>query len=94
MIDILDTLVGIVIIVDVYVIIFFRLLVRRDYERTSGNKESMFDVILSAPKKDKLSPSGQALLRKYWMALGIMGLCFVYVAVTRLPSGDFFTSIG
>lgn len=93
MIDVLDTLVGIVILVDVYVIVFFRLLVRRDYEKHSGNKESMFDVLLSVPKKDHLSPSGRAFLRKYWIALGIMGLCFAYVAATRLIGGDFFARI-
>ena len=93
MIDVLDTIVGIVILVDVYVIVLFRLLVRRDYEQRSGNKESMFDVVLSVPKKDRLSPSGRGFLRKYWMALGIMGLCFAYVAATRLIGGDFFAKI-
>ncbi len=94
MMDVLDTLVGVVILIDVYVIVFFRLLVRRDYEKSTGNKESMFDVLLSVPKKDRLSPSGRSFLRKYWMALGIMGLCFAYVAATRLIGGDFFARIG
>ena len=93
MIDVLDTIVGIIILIDVYVIVFFRLLVRRDYEQRSGSKESMFDVLLSVPKKQSLSPSGQAFLRKYWFALGIMGLCIVYVAATRLIGGDFFARI-
>ena len=89
MIDILDTVVGTIVIIDVYVLIFFRLLVRRDHERHTGQRESTFGAIFSVPERDHLSPSGRRDRRRYWVSLGILLGCLVYVAATHWSMAGF-----
>lgn len=89
MMDVIEIIVGLLMILDVYVIIFFRLLVRRDYEQQTGERESSFAVIFSAPRPSSLSDSGRAALSNYWIAMGFMALLVAYVGLSRYLSGTF-----
>ncbi len=65
----MDTLLGIIIMLDTYAIIYYRLMVKYYYQTENNAKESNFSAIFSFPPHSKLSAKGKQCSRRYWIAL-------------------------
>ncbi|MGD8999260.1 MAG: hypothetical protein PVF75_02510 [Granulosicoccaceae bacterium] len=79
-------LLGIIIVIDVYVIVYYRLLARVDYEKIKGIKENVFGVIFSFPPYSSLSVKGKMYAKRYWYALMLLLVCFALLAATTTIS--------
>jgi hypothetical protein len=82
----LKTLLGIVLLVDAYIIVYYRLLVRYHYEKATGRQESTFGALFSFPPYKILPPAGRSYAQRYWIAIGLLVVCMAVLAsVTELP---------
>jgi len=83
----LKTLLGIVLFVDAYVIVYYRLLVRHYYEQATGRQESTFGALFSLPPYKILPPAGRRYAKRYWVAVGLLVVCMAILAtITELRS--------
>ena len=73
---------GLVMIITVYVIVYYRLLVKHDYETKQNKKETAFGAIFTFPPYKYLSDQGKQYAKKYWIALSVMIACVGYLALT------------
>lgn len=65
------TVLGILLAVNGYVLIYYRLLVRHFYEEQHGVKEGAFGALFSFPPYSRLPESGKKYARRYWMAVAL-----------------------
>jgi len=75
-------LIGVVLIFNAYIIIYYRLMLRYHSEQQSGQKESTFGAIFSFPPLKLLSDKARKYFKCYWIAIGVMLLCVGYLALT------------
>lgn len=75
------TLIAIIVVVDVYVIVYYRLLVRFYYEQERGVKEGTFGALFSFPPYARLPEKGKTYARRYWVAVGVLTACVAVLAV-------------
>lgn len=68
----LRTVLGILLIVNGYVLIYYRLLVRHFYQEQYGVKESTFGALFSFPPYKRLSELGRKYARRYYVALAVL----------------------
>lgn len=81
----METLLAIIIMLDAYAIIFYRLMIKYYYEKENNVKESNFAAIFSLPPHSKLSETGKRYSRRYWIAVAIL-----LASITLLiPGRDF-----
>ncbi len=73
---------GLTMIFLVYIIVYYRLLVRHDYETTQDRKETAFGAIFSFPPYKLLSNKGKQYAKKYWIALSVIIACVSYLAIS------------
>lgn len=66
----------------VYIIIYYRLLVKQDYETLQNKKETAFGAIFTFPPYRLLSEQGKKYAKKYWVALSVMITCVAYLALS------------
>lgn len=83
----METLLAIVLIIDVYVVIYYRLMVKHLYEQEHKVKETAFGAIFSLPPHSRLSATAKQYSRRYWIALGLLVMCIALLATTRNLSG-------
>ncbi len=67
----LRTALGILLAVNGYMLIYYRLLVRYFYEEQHGVKEGTFGALFSFPPYSRLPKLGKKYARRYWMALAL-----------------------
>lgn len=77
----MKTLLGVVLLIDVYVIVYYRLLVKYHYEQATGLKESAFGALFSLPPYAALTERGRRYARRYWVAVAVMVGCVAAMAV-------------
>lgn len=87
----MQTAIGILLIASVYALIYYRLLVRHYYEKTTRKKESTFGAVFSFPPYRILPVEGRKYAKRYWLTLMIMVACvsaaaalmdFTYMPIT------------
>lgn len=81
----MDALIFFLILADLYLIVYFRLMVGHWRERATGRRESGLLAAISYASRDGLPPEGLKYFRRYWYAVGALAaLAFVGTAM-RLP---------
>lgn len=73
-------LLAVVLLLDLYAVVYYRLLVKHYYEKTSGVRESGFAVVFSLPPYSALPEKGRIYARRYWIAVAVMLGCIGLVA--------------
>jgi len=81
----METLIGIIIIIDAYAIVYYRLMVKHYYEKENGVTENNFGAIFSFPPHSKLSDIGKRYSKRYWIALIVLFTCVALL----IPGRDF-----
>jgi hypothetical protein len=71
-----------VIFLDVYVLIYYRLLIKHHYQRAHGVNEGTFWILLCLPPYARLPAAGKKYVHRYWVALGILIGCVIALAMT------------
>lgn len=84
----METFIGIIIMIDAYAIVYYRLVVKYYYESENDVKESNFGAIFSFPPHSKLSDKGKRYSKYYWIAVAILFFC-----VALLVPGRDFTAL-
>lgn len=79
----LRTVLGILLIVNGYVLVYYRLLVRHFYQEQYGVKESTFGALFSFPPYQRLSELGKKYARRYWVALALLMLVLLVSAFVK-----------
>lgn len=77
----LRTMLGILLVVNGYVLIYYRLLVKHFYEEQIGAKESVFGALFSFPPYGRLSEPGKKYARRYWITLALLTIILLLIAV-------------
>lgn len=78
----LKTLLWVVVLLDAYVLVYYRLMVKHYYEQAAGVRESTFWTLLSLPPYARLPEAGRKYARRYWVALAVMAGCVGVLALT------------
>ncbi len=78
----MTTLLGILLVVDLYVVVYYRLMVRFHYERHNRLKERTFGAIFSIPPWSRLDERGRIYAKRYWIAVIIMTAIVLYLGMT------------
>lgn len=71
-----------VIFIDVYVLVYYRLLVKHHYQKAHGVNEGSFWILLCFPPYAGLPAAGKKYVHRYWVALGILVGCVSALALT------------
>jgi hypothetical protein len=71
---------GFLLVVTGYVVIYYRLMVRHFYQRQFNVKESTFGALFSCPPYGRLDDLGKKYARRYWVAVAIMVGCLLALA--------------
>ena len=78
----LKFLLWIVVFLDVYVLVYYRLLVKHHYEQARGIAEGTFWTLLSFPPYGRLPEAGRKYARRYWVALAVLVGCVTVLALS------------
>ncbi len=81
----MEALLGFIIMIDAYVIIYYRLMVKFYYQNENNKMESNFSAIFSFPPHSKLSEKGKHYSKRYWIAMAVL---LVSIALL-IPGRDF-----
>ena len=76
-----ETLIGAALVVNVYVLVYYRLMVRFHQQKQDGRPQKTAAALLSTPPYRRLSERGRQYARRWWYALAVMT---VIVAVLAL----------
>lgn len=87
----LRAMLGILLVVNGYVLIYYRLLVKHFYEEQYGVKENTFGALFSFPPYRRLSEPGRKYARRYWVALLL--LTVVLLASVLNKEGSFWPTV-
>jgi len=79
----LRTLLGLLLVVNGYVLIYYRLLVRHFYQEQYGVKESTFASLFSFPPYQRLNDLGRKYARRYWVALALLIIVLLVSAFVK-----------
>ena len=79
----LRTVLGILLVVNGYVLIYYRLLVRHLYEEQQGVKESTFGALFSFPPYQRLPELGKKYARRYWVAIALLVILLLVSAFVK-----------
>lgn len=79
----LRTVLGILLVVNGYVLIYYRLLVRHFYQEQQGVKESTFGALFSFPPYQRLPELGKKYARRYWVALALLVIVLLVSAFVK-----------
>lgn len=88
----LRTLLGVWLVVNGYVLIYYRLMVRHYYQEQHGVKESTFGVLFSFPPYRQLPEAGRKYARRYWVTLALLVIVLLVSALLR--DGPFWPAYG
>jgi hypothetical protein len=76
----MKTLIALVLIIDVYVIIYYRLLVSFYYQKTANVKESALGAMFSLPPYSALPAKEKKYVWRYWAAVAVLLICMASLA--------------
>jgi ABC-type branched-subunit amino acid transport system permease subunit len=79
----LRTVLGILLVVNGYVLIYYRLLVRHFYQEQQGVKESTFGALFSFPPYQCLPDLGKKYARRYWVTLALLVIVLLVSAFVK-----------
>ncbi len=79
----LRTVLGILLVVNGYVLIYYRLLVRHFYQEQQGVKESTFGALFSFPPYQRLPDLGKKYARRYWVTLALLVIVLLVSAFVK-----------
>lgn len=79
----LRTVLGILLVVNGYVLIYYRLLVRHFYQEQQGVKESTFGALFSFPPYQRLPELGKKYARRYWVTLALLVIVLLVSAFVK-----------
>lgn len=79
----IETVLGALLLISLYVLIYFRLMVRFHHARVSEKKERSFLAVLTVPPYRTLDDKGKAYTRRWWYTLLCMTV-IVGVLATRV----------
>jgi hypothetical protein len=79
----LRAVLGILLVVNSYVLIYYRLLVKHYYEEQHGVKENTFGALFSFPPYRRLSEPGRKYARRYWVALLLLTLMLLAIVLNK-----------
>jgi uncharacterized membrane protein HdeD (DUF308 family) len=79
----LRTVLGLFLVVNGYVLIYYRLLVRHFYQEQYGVKESTFGALFSFPPYQRLSELGRKYARRYWVTLALLVIVLLVSAFVK-----------
>ena len=79
----MEAIIVVLIIADLYALLFYRLMCRHFYEKEQGVKESAFAAIFSLPPYKLLPERARKYHKRYWIALALMMLMIVILVQTR-----------
>lgn len=72
----------VVVFLDIYVLVYYRLLVKHYYEQAQGVTEGTFWTLLSFPPYGRLPETGRKYARRYWAAFTVLVVCVTALAMT------------
>jgi len=91
----MKTLLLILLLLDVYVLIYFRLMVRYYYQCQYQTKESAFWALLSPPPYRRLDKKGKAYARRYLAAVAAMAAILVALSFSvKFVGGTLQNTVG
>ncbi len=73
---------GVGLIVNLYLLVYYRLLVRWFLERDSGVQETAFAALVTPPPWRVLSPLGKKYAKRYFSALATLAALMALIALT------------
>ena len=73
-------LIGLIIVVDAYLLVYYRLLLRYYTEQATGRKESNFGALFSLPPRKLIPEDKRHYFRRYWLAMLLMLACVAWLA--------------
>ena len=76
----MKNLITLVLFLDVYAIVYYRLLVRWHYQQQTGKPESAFGALFSFPPYAILAERGRRYVRRYWAAMAVLLCCVMVLA--------------
>ena len=78
----MTAIIGAILLVSVYVLVYYRLMVRFYYQKQHDITESTFGALFSLPPYGRLCEKGKRYARRYWGAVAVMVGMIVLGAVT------------
>jgi len=82
----MDIVLVVLLLADLYLIVYYRLLVGHWRAKASGKKESGFLVAVSFPSRDGLPDEARKYYRRYWYAVAALVVLLVAGTAYRLPA--------
>lgn len=76
----MDYVIGTILVVDAYVLIYYRLLVRHFLGKDDGVAESGFFALLAPPPLVIASPRARKYAKRFYAALAVLVLCVLAIA--------------
>lgn len=77
----LETALGILLLISVYVLVYFRLMVRFHHAKMNEKKEKSFLAVLTVPPYRNLNDKGKHYARRWWYTLLFMALIIGVLAI-------------
>jgi len=71
---------GVLLVVSGYIVIYYRLLVRHFFQQQHQVKETTFAALFSLPPYSRLDELGKKYARRYWVAVTAMIICLLGLA--------------
>lgn len=72
---------GVILIVALYVIVYYRLMIRYHYEKATGNKETTIGAIFTAPPISKVPKDKRHYVVRYFIAVGVLTAAIIAIAL-------------
>lgn len=85
---------SIALLVSLYIVVYYRLLVRYYYQLETGRKEGAFVTLFSFPPYSALPEKGKVYAKRYWCAVTVMILCVLSLAMLSKISISTSTIVG
>ncbi|MBM3565451.1 MAG: hypothetical protein FJX42_04985 [Alphaproteobacteria bacterium] len=82
----METALGILLVASLYLLVYYRLLVRWFLDQDSGVKETVFAALFTPPPWGRLSPLGRKYAKRYFAVLATIAVLFGIAALTvKMP---------
>jgi len=72
---------GVLLVVNGYVLIYYRLMVRHYYQEARGIREGTFGTLFSFPPTRGIPEAGRKYVRRYWVSLFLMVSILLFLAL-------------
>jgi hypothetical protein len=82
----MDTLFMALVLANLYLIVYYRLMVGHWREKATGRRESGLIAAISYASRENLPAEGMKYFRRYWYAVGALAALVLLGTATRLPA--------